>query len=263
MIAGIFHQGSGLGNQLFRYLATRVAAEERGLDFGMVNPEGFKGASFMNLDMGNPVPGTFHVEQISGRVIPEGHGMTIFSEKKTEENGVDVRGYDPDFNFITDNTLVDGEFQDVRYFQNYDKYLDEWLGVKYLGMPNNLCIIGFRGGEFTAIPGLYLPREYWETAIARMKHIRPDMKFIAVTDDPITARAMLPPEVGITHEISLDWRMIRYARYLILANSSFYILPSLLNEYAIEIIAPKYWARRNTGGPWATLQNYYQKYLYI
>lgn len=262
MIAGYFHQGSGLGNQLFRYIATRVAAEERGLTFGMVNPEAFKGASFMTLDMGQPVPTTFHVEPGTGKVITEGNEMNIYQEKKVVENGVDIRGYDPDFNFIEDNTLIDGEFQDVRYFQEYDKYLDEWLGVKYLGMPNNLCVINFRGGEFTAIPELFLPHAYWEEAIARMKAINPNMKFVAVTDDPETARAILPEEVGITHEMSLDWRMIRYARYLILANSSFCILPALLNEYAIEIIAPKYWARRNTG-QWATRQNYYSKFTYI
>ena len=253
-LAGIFHQGSGLGNQLFRYIATRVAAEERGLTFGMVNPQGFKGASFMQLDMGQPVPGTFHIEQSSGKVIAEGHGMKLYQEKKILEDGVDIRSYDPDFNFIQDNTLIDGEFQDTRYFQNYDSYLDKWLGVKYLGMPNNLCIIGFRGGEFKHIPELFLPKSYYEEAIARMKSIRPNMKFVAVTDDPETARAMLPDEVGITHELSLDWRMVRYARYLIISNSSFYILPALLNEYAVEIIAPYGWARRNTG-QWATRQN--------
>lgn len=262
MLAGHFHNGSGLGNQLFRYLATRVAAEERGLDFGMVNPEGFKGASFMHLDMGLPVPGTFHVEQPSGKVIPEGHSMTLFEEKKIVENGVDIRGYDPEFNFIEDNTLIDGEFQDARYFCEYDKYIDEWLGVSHLGMPNNLCILGFRGGEFTGIPDLFLPQSWWREAIDRMKSINPYMKFVAVTDDPETARAWLPEEVGITHELSLDWRMVRYARYLIIANSSFYILPALLNEYAIEIIAPKYWARHNTG-QWATRQNYYQKFTYL
>lgn len=262
MIAGYFHQGSGLGNMLFRYLATRVRAEELGVEFGMINPEGFKGSSFMNLDMGKPVPGTFHVEQPSGKVVAEGHGMTLFEEKKIVEDSVDIRGYDPEFNFIEDNTLIDGEFQDVRYFWEYDKYIDQWLGVKYLGMPNNLCVLGFRGGEFAAIPDLFLPRNWWLEAIDRMKAINPYMKFVAVTDDPDLARAYLPEEVGITHEISLDWRMIRYARYLIISNSSFYILPALLNEYATEIIAPRHWARHNTG-VWATRQNWYSKFSYL
>lgn len=263
MIGGYFHQGSGLGNQLFRYLAVRVCAEEKGYKFGMVAPELFKGASFMNLDMGEPIDGEYGIFE-GGKVMLQAPGPFIhsFEEHKVIEGGVDTRSYDPEYNFIRDNTIIDGEFQDIRYFQNYDKYLDDWLGVRYLGMPNNLCIIGFRGGEFKHIPELFLSREYYETAIARMKAINPNMKFVAVTDDPETARAMLPPEVGITHEISLDWRMIRYARYLILSNSSFYILPALLNEYAIEIIAPRYWARPYAK-QWATNQNYYSKFLYL
>lgn len=260
MIYGILHPGSGLGNQLHRYVATRVLAEEKGYQFSMIGQENFKGKSFMTVDLGatNTIPYTIGT---GGELLPD-TTLPRFAEKKTVESGVDIRGYDPEYNFVEDNTIIDGEFQDVRYFQNYDKYLDEWLGVEYLGMPNNLCVIGFRGGEFTAIPDLFLPQSYYHEAITRIKALQPGIKFVAVTDDPETARAYLPSEVAITHEISLDWRMVRYAKYLILSNSSFYILPALLNENAIEILAPRYWARRNTG-TWATNQNYYSKFTYI
>ena len=43
MIAGIFHKGSGLGNQLHRYVMTRCLSLDKGMEFGMVNPELFKG----------------------------------------------------------------------------------------------------------------------------------------------------------------------------------------------------------------------------
>ena len=56
MIVGVFHQGSGLGNQLHRYVATRVRAADLGVDWGMLyNPdgsgkvEGFKGSSFIDI----------------------------------------------------------------------------------------------------------------------------------------------------------------------------------------------------------------------
>ena len=49
MIAGIFHQGSGLGNQLHRYVATRVLALDKGYEWGMENPELFKGKNFMSV----------------------------------------------------------------------------------------------------------------------------------------------------------------------------------------------------------------------
>lgn len=263
MIAGILHKGSGLGNQLFRYIATRVLAEDKGYEFGIVNPEGFKGKSFIDLNMGKEVPGTFHVEQPTGKVIPEGHGLSTFSEKSDVQNGLDIRGYDPEWENIPDNTLIDGEFQAPHYFIHKLRDIDLWLRVRYLGMPNNLCVIGFRGGEFTVFPDLYLTKEYWDMAIERMRQINPEMVFVCVTDDPVAASQMLPGFVKISHEISTDWRMIRHARYLILSNSSFYILPALLNNNAREIIAPRFWARRSSGGPWATPQNCYSQFTYI
>lgn len=52
MIAGIFHQGSGLGDQLHRYVTVRTLAEEKGYDWGIINPQEFKGRSFMDIDYG-------------------------------------------------------------------------------------------------------------------------------------------------------------------------------------------------------------------
>ena len=239
MIGGIFHQGSGLGNQLFRYVATRVLAEDKGLDFGMVAPEHFKGASFMKLDMGTPIVCSWSIAD-GGKVIPIS-SMASFEEKKVMENGVDIRGYDPEINFVPNNTIIDGEFQDDKYFGHRLSDVNKWLRVEQLGMPNDVCVIGFRGGEITGIP---------------------ELRFLAVTDDPESARAFLPEEVRITHDISEDWRKIRYAKYLIIANSSFYILPSLLNDRAEHIIAPRYWARRNTG-VWALPQNFYRRFHYV
>lgn len=262
MISGIFHEGSGLGNQLFRYVATRVLAEDKGYEWGMINPEGFKGKDFIDLNVGKPVAGSFTVERPSGKVIPEGHGLTLFGEKSNVVNGVDIRGYDSAWESIEDNTLIDGEFQAPHYFSHRLKDIDLWLRAKYLGMPADLCVIGFRGGEFTVFPDLFLPREYYQQAIDTMKEINPNMRFVCVTDDPASARAMLPDFVRIQHEISTDWRMIRHARYLILSNSSFYILPALLNNNAREIIAPRFWARRNTG-IWATQQNCYSQFTYV
>lgn len=262
MIAGLIHEGSGLGNQLFRYVATRVLAEDKGYRWGMINPEGFKGASFMNLDMGQKVDCTWTVGP-GGEVIPE-TTMNRFAEKKILENGVDIRSYDPEINFVEDNTIIDGEFQDEKYFNHRLRDIRNWFGVKPLFLPDDTCVIGFRGGEFQYIPELFLPQEYWHLAIEEMRKINPKMKFVAVTDDPVLARAILPREVRVTHDIETDWRMVRNANYLIIANSSFYILPALLNAHAKTIIAPRFWARRNTG-VWALPSNYYsdKRFVYV
>lgn len=247
MIAGIFHQGSGIGNQLHRYVATRVLAADKGYEWGMAFPEHFKAINFMPIDMGKPV---------------EMGDWKTFQEKKVTQDDVDIRGYDPEFNFIEDNTVIDGEFQDQRYFIHRLDDIRKWLAVEpYASMPDDLCIIGFRGGEYTVYPDLFLKKEYWDTAVAMMKKINPRMRFEVHTDDWETAKAFFP-DYHVIHDPAINWRSVRYAKHLIIANSSFYILPALLNEDVKEVIAPRYWARRNIG-VWALPQNYYDKFTYI
>jgi hypothetical protein len=269
MIYGIFHKGSGLGNQLFRYVATRVTALDKGYDFSMVNPEGFKGASFLRLNMGKQnkdVRLDFHIEEPSGKVIPHTE-LALWEEKKVIENGIDIRGYDPEINFLEDNVVIDGEFQDERYWKHREEEVRKWIRpqapLEYLDYFTkwDLCVIGFRGGEFTAIPELFLTKDYWDDAIAEMRKINPNMRFEVHTDDPITAQKMFP-DFPVVHDIARNWCAIYSAKYLIISNSSFYILPSLLNAHARKIIAPRYWARRNLG-VWALPQNYYKQFTYI
>ena len=246
MVVGIFYQGSGLGNQLHRYVATRVLALDKGYDWGMVNVDNFKGKSFMDLQC-PPVIKRWDKE---------------FQEKKVVENGVDIRGYDPEFNFIEDNTIIDGEFQDERYFGHRLSEIREWLKVEPLDMPDDLCIINFRGGEYALFPELFLTKEYWNVAIYQMlSRYGLSIRFEVHTDDVETAEKFFP-NYPIIRDIGLNWRSIRYAKHLILSNSSFAILPALLNEDVKEVIAPRYWARRNTK-TWALPQNYYRKFTYI
>jgi hypothetical protein len=268
MIAGIFHQGSGLGNQLHRYVAARVLALDKGLEFGMAAPELFKGQSFMSLDMGRP--------------LDLDVSYPVFNEKKVIENGVDIRSYDPEINFVKDNTIIEGEFQDIRYFGHRLNGINKWLHVKPLEVPLDVCVIGFRGGEYALYPDLFLTKDYWDKAVEEMLKINPQMKFEVHTDDHKTASYFFPnykiienPQLSHSQHanMGLNWRTMRYAKYAIIANSSFYILPRLLrheltplgdddnNIYAVTI-APRYWARRNKG-MWALPANYYPSFLYL
>jgi len=252
MIAGQFHDGSGLGNQLHRYVASRVLAEDKGVEHGMVDPEKFKGKEFMSINptkanglMAEPDVKYFHEKKV------------IMLDQNQQE--LDIRPYDPEVNFIQDNTIIDGEFQDERYFEHRIKEIDEWLKVEPLDMPDDLCVIGFRGGEFKVFPDLFLTKEYWDKAKLAMLLINPEMKFEVHTDDPETAKEAFP-DYKVIHDIGLNWRSVRYAKNAIIANSSFYILPRLLSGGMT--IAPRYWARRNTG-VWALPQNYYKKFTHI
>jgi len=254
MIAGIFHEGSGLGNQLFRYVAVRVLAADTGYEWMMRDPLLFKGRDFMKLDLG---ASAYHV-------VLDHMFTNQWEEKKVVVDGVDIRGYDPEINFVEDNTYIDGEFQDERYFKHRLDEVREWLSVEPLELPDDLCVIGFRGGEYKQFPDLFLPQVWWDEAIMRMQKKNPSMKFKVVTDDVETAKQFFHdlPELEITHNVGEDWRHIRYAKHIIIANSSFYILPALLNENVEEVIAPRYWARHNTK-TWALPQNYYKSFTYI
>lgn len=262
MIKGIFHEGSGLGNQLHRYVATRVIARDKGYSWNMINAANFKGKLFMDLDMGTPENYNIKVEHPSGKVIVLDQHI-LWEEKKVVENGLDIRSYDPEVNFIEDNTIIDGEFQDERYWAHREKDVREWLKVEPMHLNDDICIIGFRGGEYTVFPDLFLTKEYWDQAIKMMKKINPHMRFEVHTDDPSSARVFFPQYPRL-HEIGINWRAIRSAKYSIIANSSFFILPRWLKHGESEAltIAPRFWARRNTG-QWAMMQNYYKRFTYI
>lgn len=259
MIAGIFHEGSGLGNQLARYVAIRTLAADKGYEWGMVNGHLFKGSSFMRLDYGVSHP-------ISG--------MNVFNEKKVVENGVDIRSYDPEINFVEDNTIVEGEFQDERYFEHRMDDVANWLKVEPLEVADDLCLIGFRGGEYAIFPELFLQKEYWDKGIEAMLKKNPNMHFEVHTDDPALAHTFFPnyPIVDnqqLSHSkhtnMGYNWRAMRYAKHAIIANSSFYILPRLLAHHDQKdalTIAPRYWARRYAK-VWAMACSYYKQFTYV
>lgn len=255
MISGIFHPGSGLGNMLHRYVAVRVLTLDKNYHFGMVAPENFKGKDFMNLDMGrggNSALKDFKVEYPAGKIVfPKGY---VWEEW-------DKHCYDPDINFVKEMTIIDGNFEDPRYFEHHLPEIREWLKTEELHISNGICVINFRGGEYQYVPELFLPLSYWQEAVSLMEKKHSGVQFEVHTDDPELAKKFFP-NFPIIHDIGLNWRSIRYARHLILSNSSFAVLPALLNENVQEIIAPKYWNRYNVK-EWAYPQNYYKAFTYI
>jgi len=256
MIYSYLHQGSGAGNQLARYIAVRVKALDLGVDWKMIwnpdnsgKPMGFKCKDFIKFDEKN-VWGIGDLEQ--------GHVLE-WNEKKITENGIDVRSYDPEFNFVQDNTIIEGEFQDERYWEHREKEVDEWLKVEPLEIPDDVCVIGFRGGEFAIYPDLFLTKDYWDKAIRIMREINPKMGFEVHTDDVALARQFFP-DFNAIHDTGLNWRSMRYAKYAIIANSSFFILPRWLRNGVT--IAPRFWGRRNLV-IWSMNQNYYKRFKHI
>lgn len=255
MILGIFHDGSGLGDQLFRYITVRSLALDKGYDWGMISSENFKGDFFIEFDKGNK---------------PDQQDKEWTEKDVRDEHGNDIRSYDPEINFVEDGTVIEGSFEDDKYWGHHMGEIADWLITEPLEVPDTKCVIGFRGGEYASMPELFLTKDYWYAALTFMKE-----KEIEVhTDDPPLAKQVFPGARIIDNEkiahskhtnMGFNWRSARNAKYAIIPNSAFFILPRLLKHHEdpeAVTIAPRGWARRNTK-TWARPACYYSCFQYI
>ncbi len=274
MIGTEFLHGFGLGNQLFWYVAARAAALDKGVDFGICNPGALAnnmhsdtGMYFMDIDLGKEIP----AEDKDKYKIFEDHDNRLYlgNSKHDMTHGAYVSGIDPRFFEVEDNTLLYGNLQAEKYFEKYKDQLKDWLKIKpeydsHEYTKDNLCIIHLRCGDYSNSPELWLDRKYWVNGIKQMRKIRPDMEFLAVTDDVSAAYKILPEVKAVRNDIGKDYVTIKNARYLLLSNSSFAVFPAMTSDELQYAIAPKYWARHNVSdGYWASEQNIYSCFHYM
>ncbi len=268
MIGNELIEGYGLGNQLFFYITTRCLATEKGVDYGFVNPgqlgnvfHSKKGMYFMDIDMGKEIT---RDEMKNYKVFNEQDDRLFMGNSVHDMNhGCYVSGADKKLFEVEDNTLIYGNLQDQSYFEKYREQIRDWLHVKpeyesYEYTADDLCIINIRGGEYTSCPELYLDRKYFLNAIKNMKKINPDMRFMVVTEDEEAAKKVLPEIEAHHFDMGKDYVTLKNARYLILSNSSFALMPVICSTELKYAIAPKYWARHNiSDGFWSSEQNIY------
>lgn len=263
MIIGILHKGSGLGDQLFSYIATRVRAADLGVPFGFVGKEFWKGKGWMDLEFGKEVDTdiyAYFIEQPSGK-------LTFHSNHKVFE--LNKPYYDPEFNFIPDGSVIDGYgAQDIRYFEHRLDEVREWLKTRSCKWWSEdsftpPTIINFRGGEYKSVPELFLPLEYWQ--VGYMQFDDSDTTWYQIhTDDPEAAKLIFKHD-EIVSDVEKNWNALRYSRDAVISNSAFAIIPRLLahqDQSNAKTIAPKYWAGRNVR-EWRRSGNYYKKFTYI
>ena len=259
MLITEFYKGQGLGNQLWCYITTRIIAKKNGYKFGIQSPDKFKGLDFMNIDFGEKVVGGIPgIDAEMPTKLPD--SITNYYKEKASIhplNGSDIRIRDQKLIEVLDNTKIDGYMQDSEYVLPYRDDIRTWLKVKpelecFDYSSDNICVINFRGGGYVFDVDFFLPKRYWEDAIAHMRKIRPDFKFIVVTDDVKNGKKIFP-EFEVFHwNIAKDYIVIKNAHYLIVSNSSFAWFPAWLSEKLKFCIAPKYWGRHNiSDGFWS------------
>ncbi len=267
-------KGQGLGNQLFVYVTARAIAKEKEYDFGIVNPSilgnnihSTSGMYFMDIDCGKEI--TADEKEKMHIWNDDDTRIYLGTSKADMDNGIYVSGSDDRIHDIEDNTMLYGNLQAESYFSKYKDEIKEWLKVKdeydsHEYTKDNLCIIHLRCGDYSGSPELWLDRKYWVNGIKNMLKIRPDMEFLAVTDDVEAAKKILPEVKAVRNDIGKDYVTIKNARYLLLSNSSFAVFPAMTSEELKYAIAPKYWARHNVSdGYWASEQNIYSFFHYM
>ena len=256
-----------LGNHMFNYAIARTVAERNCYKWGF-DPvpkydyhNGKEQMDFMEIDYGD---------------LPKDITNT-YNEIRTIHNGDNIQVYDPKVFSVPDNTdLVGGCWQSEQYYNKSD--LKKWFKIKEssviqyektlsdvgLTLDDNMCIINFRGGEYCGFPELIIQPQYYINAMNYMSQINPNIKFVIITDDVNTASRFIPDVPVIHFGIGMDYYVINKAKNLILANSSFSIMPTLLNDNLKCILAPKYWARHNVSdGYWAIGDQYYKGWKYM
>lgn len=272
MIGTRLHNGQGLGNALFCYVATRCVARKLGTDFSIMGKERLEGIAgkgtglyFMDLDFGI----TAQEKEFKQTYYEKEERLFLGNSRHDCKHGCYITGVDEDFMNVADGTFLYGNMQAEEYLLPFKNEIKQWLKVKpeydsFEYCRDNLCIINIRGGEYTGSPELYVNKRYWLNGMAYMKRLRADMEFMIVTDDVEAAEKILPGIPAYHFSLDKDYVTLKNAKYLLLSNSSFAFFPAFTSETVQEIVAPKYWARHNVSdGYWASGQNIYTGWKYI
>lgn len=265
-------KGQGLGNQLFCYVTTRCIAARQGYAFSILGSETLAnnihsscGLYFMDLDFGIPSK----KEDYKQEYWEKEERLFLPNSKHDLTHGVYVTGTDETLLHIEDNVLIGGNMQAEDYFLDYKEQIKQWLKVKpeydcYDYSRDDLCILHLRCTDYMDSPELFLQKKYWLNGMRNMRRLNPDMQFMIVTNDVKEAEKFLPGIKAYNFDLAKDYAILKNAKYLLMANSSFTYFPALTSEVGQYVIAPKYWARHNvSNGYWASEQNIYEGFHYM
>ena len=265
-------KGQGLGNQLFCYVTTRCIAMKNGYDFSILGSETLAnnihsncGLYFMDLDFGVPSK----KEDYKREYWEREDRMFLPNSRHDLLHGAYVTGTDQELLNIEDNVLVGGNMQAEDYYIEYKDQIKQWLKVKpeydcYDYSADDICVLHLRCTDYMDSPELFLHKKYWMDGMKRMREINPNMKFMIITNDVKEAEKLIPGVKAYCNDLAKDYSIIKNAKYLLLANSSFTYFPAFTSDVEQYIIAPKYWARHNVSdGYWASEQNIYEGFHYM
>lgn len=264
-------KGQGLGNQLFCYITTRCIAMRNNCDYSILGSETMAnnihsqcGLYFMDLDYGV----SMRKEDFDNVYYEKEDRLYVANSKHDIEHGAYITGVDEKMLNMQETVLMYGNMQAEAYYLPYKEEIKKWLTVKpeyecFDYSQDDLCIIHLRCTDYMDSPELFLQKKYWINGMKNMRKINPKMRFMIITNDVKEAEKLIPSVKAYNFDLAKDYSIIKNAKYLLLANSSFTYFPAFTSDTVNTIIAPKYWARHNVSdGYWASEQNIYEGWLY-
>ena len=251
-IAIEFKDGQGLGNQLWYYMAGLGISKKKKYDLEIYCYDKFKAKNFINL-YGKKKEGICRYKKIEE--------ISYYDE----ELNTFVTMYDKSFEDESESILIDGNFQDIRYFENIIK-IDDYIKINndnYNKINGEYCIINLRGGEYRRHKNLIIPKDYWLKAINLIKDRIPSIKFLIVTDDKSYAKKLLPQYEIVGDTIEECYLTIYNAKNIIISNSSFAYFPIITGNKK-NVIAPFQWSRfNNKVNRWICPGNYDENWNWL
>jgi hypothetical protein len=158
---------------------------------------------------------------------------------------------------VTDGMLLTDFYQSDSYMLEYrDVIINDWLkfnetvileSKELLNQYNTdeYCYIHLRGTDYKTIPQYYLPISYYLKSVDHIKTIKPNIKFLVITDDIIESKLMFPEFDIISNSTNIDFYLLSQAKYKIIPNSSFSWWASWLSQNIEITIAPNNWFNYN------------------
>ena len=97
-----FLDGQGLGNQLWNYVTLRSLSNKLGYEFEIINPNKFKGKSFLQI--------SYSTNKVGGGNFSGSNNLKVFSEKLFYHKLLKtfVSDFDKEILQIKQNTLLKG-----------------------------------------------------------------------------------------------------------------------------------------------------------
>lgn len=243
----------GLGNQIFQLGAGLLLAKKSSINKVVLDDSALEN---YDAQRNNELLNFFDFSKFDIECIFQNNIFAKFRFPKILPLGFGQYPFVNDKNFqkILQNPnktlmIIDGYFQECLTQEVFDNEIEllKKIFKKDSTQVNDGCVIHIRGGDFVRLSWHSItPKEYYRTAIEKMKYYYDQKKFYIVTDDRKYSNSILK-NLDIDYEfiggsMQKDFYSIGSFQYRVLSSSTFALWASVLgdNEHSV-VIAPKEW----------------------